>query len=48
VVRVVVATPEDLDDEQEELLRHLAELREEPVAAAEHGLFSKVRSKLRS
>ena len=34
--------------EQEELLRQLAELREEPVAPAETGLFSKVRSKLRS
>jgi molecular chaperone DnaJ len=48
VVRVVVATPDDLDHEQEELLRQLAELREEPVAPAETGLFSKVRSKLRS
>jgi molecular chaperone DnaJ len=43
IVTVVVDTPEDLNKEQEELLRRLAELRGEPVAAPEGGLMSKLR-----
>ena len=43
IVTVVVDTPEDLSKEQEELLRRLAELRGEPVAAPEVGLMSKLR-----
>jgi molecular chaperone DnaJ len=42
-VRVVVDTPDDLDDEQEELLRQLAERRGEPVAPPEHGLLSRLK-----
>jgi molecular chaperone DnaJ len=43
IVTVVVDTPEDLTKEQEELLRRLAELRGEAVAAPEVGLMSKLR-----
>jgi molecular chaperone DnaJ len=43
IVTVVVDTPEGLTKEQEELLRRLAELRGEPVAAPEGGLMSKLR-----
>ncbi len=43
IVTVVVDTPEGLTKEQEELMRHLAELRGEPVAAPEVGLMSKLR-----
>jgi molecular chaperone DnaJ len=42
-VHVVIDTPDDLDDEQEELLRRLAELRGESVAPAEHGLLSRLK-----
>jgi molecular chaperone DnaJ len=44
LVQVVVETPSDLTDEQEELLRRFAELRAEPVADAEQGLLGKLRS----
>lgn len=44
VVTVVVDTATDLNDEQDQLVRRLAELRGEEVAAADHGLFSKLRS----
>ncbi len=43
IVTIVVDTPEDLTKEQEELLRRLAELRGEGVAAPEVGLMSKLR-----
>jgi molecular chaperone DnaJ len=43
IVTVVVDTPEGLNKEQEELLRRLAELRGEPVAAPESGFISKLR-----
>jgi len=43
-VRLVVDVPDDLDDEQEALLRRLATLRGEAVADKEHGLFSKIKS----
>ncbi len=43
IVTVVVDTPEGLSKEQDELLRRLAELRGEPVAAPEGGLISKLR-----
>lgn len=43
IVTVVVDTPSDLTKEQDELLRRLAELRGEPVAAPEPGLMSKLR-----
>ncbi len=43
IVTVVVDTPGDLSKEQDELLRRLAELRGEPVAAHEAGLMSKLR-----
>jgi molecular chaperone DnaJ len=42
-VHVVVDTPDDLDDAQEQLLRQLAELRGEAVAPPEHGLLSRLR-----
>ncbi len=44
VVTVVVDTPTELDGEQEDLMRRLAERRGEEVAPADHGLFSKLRS----
>jgi molecular chaperone DnaJ len=45
VVRVVVDVPDDLGDEEESLLRRLAELRGEDVAPADaKGFFSRVRS----
>jgi molecular chaperone DnaJ len=43
IVTVVVDTPEDLTKEQEELLRRLAQLRGESVAAPEVGIMSKLR-----
>lgn len=48
VVEVQVEVPADLDDEQEALLRNLAALRGETVAAPGSGLLSKVRSAFRS
>jgi molecular chaperone DnaJ len=44
IVTVVVDTPTDLTKEQDELLRRLAELRGETVAAPDPGLMSKLRS----
>lgn len=42
---LVVDTPSDLDEQQADLLRQLAELRDEPVRApGEGGLFSKIKS----
>ena len=43
IVTVVVDTPDNLTKEEDELLRRLAELRDEPVAAPEPGLMSKLR-----
>ncbi|ABS04869.1 molecular chaperone DnaJ [Kineococcus radiotolerans] len=50
LVTLEVTTPRDLDDEQEELLRRLAELRGEvrpagKLAPAHQGVFSKLRGK---
>lgn len=44
LVQVVVDTPEDLNPEQEELLRQLATLRGEEVAPADTGFFSRIKS----
>jgi molecular chaperone DnaJ len=44
IVTVVVDTPEGLSKEQEDLMRQLAELRGEDVAATDPGLMSKLRS----
>ncbi|MGI4893629.1 MAG: molecular chaperone DnaJ [Janthinobacterium lividum] len=51
VIALEVMTPKDLDDEQEELLRQLAELRGEvrpagKLAPAHQGMFSKLRGRL--
>lgn len=43
IVTVIVDTPDDLTKEQDDLLRRLAELRGEPVAAPDAGLMSKLR-----
>lgn len=47
LVQVVVDTPADLDDEEQELLRRLAELRGEDVAPADGGLLARIRSAFR-
>ncbi|TML19955.1 MAG: molecular chaperone DnaJ [Actinobacteria bacterium] len=47
-VQVNVETPNDLSEEEAELLRRYAELRGESVAPPETGLFSKIRSAFRS
>jgi molecular chaperone DnaJ len=44
LVQVVVDTPEKLSDDEQELLRRLADLRGEAVAPPETGFFSKIRS----
>jgi molecular chaperone DnaJ len=44
IATIVVDTPTDLTKEQDDLLRRLAELRGEPVAAPDAGLMSKLRS----
>ncbi len=44
VVNLNVATPTDLNDEQEALLRQFAALRAEAVAPPDDGFFSKVKS----
>ena len=44
LVRIVVDVPDELDEEQEELFRRLAELRGEPVADPDQGFFSKIKS----
>ena len=43
-VRMVVEVPDDLTDEEEELLRRFAELRGEEVAEPGQGFFSRIRS----
>ena len=43
-VEIVVDVPDDLDEEQESLLRSLAEVRGEAVAEPPHGLFSRIKS----
>ncbi|HWC66493.1 MAG TPA: molecular chaperone DnaJ [Acidimicrobiales bacterium] len=45
-VHVTVETPDDLDAEQEELLRRLAELRGEPVEPPAKGLRARIKSAL--
>jgi len=47
IVRAVVQVPDDLTAEQEELLRRLADLRGEPVAPADEGIMSRIRSAFR-
>jgi molecular chaperone DnaJ len=44
LVQVVVETPTDLDEEEAELLRRLAELRGDEVAPPDSGFFSKLKS----
>jgi len=44
LVRAVVDVPAELTDDEDELLRRLAELRGEPVAPAEQGFFARIRS----
>ena len=44
LVNVVVDTPTDLDDEEIELLRRLAEIRGHDIAPPESGLFSRLKS----
>ena len=44
LIEVVVETPTDLSREEEELIRRLAVLRGEEVAAADTGLLSRIRS----
>ncbi len=44
IVRIIVETPDDLTDEQEELIRQLAELRQEDVAPAGDGWLKRIRS----
>jgi len=44
IVVVDVETPEDLDDDEAELLRRFAEMRGEDVAPPDEGFFSKVKS----
>jgi molecular chaperone DnaJ len=47
LVEVHVDTPVDLSEEEEGLLRRLAELRGHPVVEAGEGLFSKIRQAFR-
>jgi len=47
ILTLQVETPSALTDEQEQLLRQLAELREEAVKAPEEGLLDRFKSKLR-
>jgi molecular chaperone DnaJ len=44
VITVIVEVPAELDEEQEELIRQLAELRGDEVAPPPAGVFSKLRS----
>ena len=44
LVHVVIELPDDLDQEQEALVRKLAELRGEEVGTEGHGFFSKLRT----
>jgi molecular chaperone DnaJ len=43
LISVIVDVPTELSKGQEELLRQLADERNEPVAPVETGLFSKIR-----
>jgi len=43
-VNVVVEVPDELDEEQEELLRRLADLRGEAIAEPDQSLFSRIKS----
>jgi molecular chaperone DnaJ len=43
-VRVEVVVPVDLSDEQEQLLRQLAEISGEEVASPDKGIFSRIKS----
>ncbi|MCP5027022.1 MAG: molecular chaperone DnaJ [Actinomycetia bacterium] len=47
LVHTEVVTPASLSTEEEELLRQLAELRQEEVAPADDGFFSRIRSAFR-
>ena len=47
VVVVAIDTPDDLDEEQDELLRRLAALRGEEVAPKDTGILSRIRSAFR-
>lgn len=47
MVRVVVDTPSDLSEEQEDLLRRLAEARGEDLSPVDDGLLSRIRSAFR-
>jgi molecular chaperone DnaJ len=47
LVHIIVETPTDLDEEQAQLLRQLAALRNETLHEPEHGFFSKLRSAFR-
>ena len=47
LVRVVVDTPTALGEEEDQLLRRLAELRGEEVAPADSGFLSRIRSAFR-
>lgn len=47
LVHLVVDVPDDLSDEQEELVRRLAELRGEEVAEPSEGLIGRIRSAFR-
>ena len=47
IVQVVVDTPTDLEAEEEDLLRQLAERRGETVAPADAGFLSRIRSAFR-
>ena len=47
LIRLVVDVPDDLTDEQEELVRRLAELRGEEVAEASEGLLGRIRTAFR-
>ncbi len=47
LIRLVVDVPDDLSDEQEDLVRRLAELRGEQVAARSEGLFGRIRTAFR-
>ena len=47
LVELVVRMPTDLSDDEDELLRRLAELRGEEVAPRDEGFFAKIRSAFR-
>jgi molecular chaperone DnaJ len=47
LVQVVVDVPTRLAKEEEELVRQLAALRDEPVAPPDEGLFARIKSAFR-